>query len=217
MSTIEKYSFGIGDRFTRQGKAQLKAIIEANRLGFPVVPVWNKSNREHQIVKTLPADTWSEAEESTEGLGYSGNWYVDADHINLGSVDAYIEYSNFFTLDVADYIGKQADEQEAEELRNKFEPFLGDLRIPGIDESFPITDALLNEVVSKFCHAISEAAKIYKRIKEVRGADDFITEVSMDEVEQAQSPVELFFILMMIRHYGIPAQTIAPKFTGRFN
>jgi hypothetical protein len=29
--------------------------------------------------------------------------------------------------------------------------------------------------------------------------------------------VELFFILMMIQQYGIPAQTIAPKFTGRFN
>ena len=199
MRTIEKYSFGIGDRFTRQGKAQLKAIIEANKRGFPVVPVWNKSNREHQIVKTLPADTWREAEEATEALGYSGNWYVDADHINLGSVDATIEHSNFFTLDVADYIGKQAEEQEAEELRNKFEPFLGDLRIPGIDASFPITDALLNEVVSKFCSAISEAAKIYRRIKAIRGADDFITEVSMDEVEQAQTPVELFFILMMIQ------------------
>jgi hypothetical protein len=39
----------------------------------------------------------------------------------------------------------------------------------------------------------------------------------MDEVEDPQTPVELFFILHMISHYGIPAQTIAPKFTGRFN
>jgi len=39
----------------------------------------------------------------------------------------------------------------------------------------------------------------------------------MDEVEDAQTPIELFFILMMIRHFEIPAQTIAPKFTGRFN
>jgi hypothetical protein len=39
----------------------------------------------------------------------------------------------------------------------------------------------------------------------------------MDEVDAAQSPVELFFILLMIKQYGIPAQTIAPKFTGRFN
>jgi hypothetical protein len=217
MKIIEKYSFGIGDRFTMQGKAQLTAIMEANKLGFPVVPVWNKSNREHQIVKTVPADTWKEAVEATFSLGYTGNWYVDADHINLGSVDAYIKNSNFFTLDVADYIGKPAEEKEAAELLKKLQPFVGELEIPGIGESFHITEALLNDVVSKFCKAISEASKIYRRVKEVRGSDDFITEVSMDEVEQAQSPVELFFILAMISHYGIPAQTIAPKFTGRFN
>jgi tagaturonate epimerase len=39
----------------------------------------------------------------------------------------------------------------------------------------------------------------------------------MDEVSEAQSPVELFFILGAIAAEGIPAQTIAPKFTGRFN
>ena len=45
---LEKYSFGIGDRFAHQGKAQLKALIKAKEVGVPVVPVWNKSYREHQ-------------------------------------------------------------------------------------------------------------------------------------------------------------------------
>ena len=39
----------------------------------------------------------------------------------------------------------------------------------------------------------------------------------MDEVEMPQTPAELFFILKMIAEQGIPVQTIAPKFTGRFN
>ncbi|VAW24694.1 Predicted D-tagaturonate epimerase [hydrothermal vent metagenome] len=39
----------------------------------------------------------------------------------------------------------------------------------------------------------------------------------MDEVEAPQTPVDMFFILKMIAGQGIPAQTIAPKFTGRFN
>jgi hypothetical protein len=39
----------------------------------------------------------------------------------------------------------------------------------------------------------------------------------MDEVEEAQSPVEMFFILSALAQHGVPAQTIAPKFTGRFN
>ena len=39
----------------------------------------------------------------------------------------------------------------------------------------------------------------------------------MDEVESPQTPVDLFFILKMLADKGVPAQTIAPKFTGRFN
>ena len=39
----------------------------------------------------------------------------------------------------------------------------------------------------------------------------------MDEVESPQTPIDMFFILKMISDEKIPAQTIAPKFTGRFN
>ena len=39
----------------------------------------------------------------------------------------------------------------------------------------------------------------------------------MDEVPDPQTPVELFFILRMLASENIPVQTIAPKFSGRFN
>ena len=39
----------------------------------------------------------------------------------------------------------------------------------------------------------------------------------MDETDTPQTPGELLIILAMIADEGIPAQTIAPKFTGRFN
>jgi len=39
----------------------------------------------------------------------------------------------------------------------------------------------------------------------------------MDEVESPQTPIDLLFILKMLADKGVPAQTIAPKFTGRFN
>ena len=217
MKFIEKYSFGIGDRFTKQGKAQLEAILLANKENIPIVPVWNKSNREHQIVKTKPADTWKEASEAVSALNYTGNWYVDADHINLTNVDPFIHSSNFFTLDVADYIGldKYPDEQAA--MVENLSGFQGELTIPGIDESFAISQDLIRGIVQRFYPAVKEAALIYNRIKNERGNTDFVAEVSMDEVEEAQSPVQLFFILLMIDHFEIPAQTIAPKFTGRFN
>jgi hypothetical protein len=64
---------------------------------------------------------------------------------------------------------------------------------------------------------VQEAGKIYRYIEKAKGADNFVAEVSMDEVNDAQSPVEMFFILSAIATEKIPAQTIAPKFTGRFN
>ena len=43
---LGKYSFGIGDRFAHQGKAQLAGLLKAKEQGVDIVPVWNKSHRE---------------------------------------------------------------------------------------------------------------------------------------------------------------------------
>jgi len=68
---ISKYSFGIGDRFGHQGKAQLSALNKVRKAGINVVPVWNKSNREHGIVGTSPEDVRAEADASVKSLATS--------------------------------------------------------------------------------------------------------------------------------------------------
>lgn len=214
---LEKYSFGIGDRFAHQGEAQLNAIIKAKEVGVDIVPVWNKSNREHQIIHSSPVDTKNEADASVRRLQWEDSYYVDADHINLQTVDAFIDHSNFFTLDVADYIGSEVSETEINEFLHLANSYSGDLSIPGISDPFSVTQENLISIAKNFLGAIREAAAIYKHIELKKGIENFIAEVSMDEVENPQTPVEMFFILMMIKQYGIPAQTIAPKFTGRFN
>jgi hypothetical protein len=214
---LEKYSFGVGDRFGCQGKAQLKAVMMAQEKGINIIPVWNKSNREHTTIGTEPADTRHEADTAVKELAWDKSYHVDADHINLSNVDKYIEYSDFFTIDVADYIGKPADQSEKDTFLKNNAQFLGKLEIPGIDVAFEITDVMLNDIADKYLYAVINAQKIYNHIKKNKGNDGFIAEVSMDEVEQPQTPIELFFILSACAQYGIPAQTIAPKFTGRFN
>ena len=116
---LEKHSIGIGDRFGRQGKAQLNAIIKAKQNGVDIAPVWNKSYREHSIVGTNPADVRAKADAAVKALGWAGSYYVDADHINLSNVDSFIEPSNFFTLDVADYIGKETQQSSARSPRSQ--------------------------------------------------------------------------------------------------
>lgn len=218
MKTLGKYSFGIGDRFSHEGKAQLSALIEgAGKFPFEFVPVWNKSNREHQIIGTEPSDTRREADEAVKALGYRKSYFVDADHINMNNVDRFVDSSDFFTIDVADYIGKPADATSTAEFVKNNMKYSGTLRIPGIEEPFSVDRNLLEILAGKYLFAAQEAGRIYRHIADRKGADNFVTEVSMDEVDAPQTPIEIFFILSALAQEGIPAQTIAPKFTGRFN
>ncbi|MGD2094070.1 MAG: tagaturonate epimerase family protein, partial [Phycisphaerales bacterium] len=117
---LGKYSFGIGDRFCHQGKAQLAALIKAKEHGLNITPVWNKSNREHTIIGTNPSDTRQEADNAIAAAGWNEPYFVDADHIGLNNVDGFIESSDFFTLDVADYIGQTIDETEIDSFVQKY-------------------------------------------------------------------------------------------------
>ena len=213
---IEKYSFGTGDRFGKQGSAQLAAIQKINEDGFHVVPVWNKSNREHGYVNTKQADVLAEARQAIHDNEWKGNFYVDADHIGLGNVDSFLEYSNFFTIDVAHHIGKACLPGDRQDFIARYATYLGPFHIPGIDEMFEVTDSLLGTIADKYLTAIQEVKVIYEYIAERKGAENFIPEVSMDECDIAQTPLELFFILAEIHHKGVAIQTIAPKFTGLF-
>ena len=70
---------------------------------------------------------------------------------------------------------------------------------------------------NKYLLAVQQAGAIYRHIRGERAGRDFITEVSMDETDSPQTPPELLVILAAIADEKIPIQTIAPKFTGRFN
>ena len=179
---IPKYSFGIGDRFNHEGVNLLKALIEAEkRFGVRFAPVWNKSNREHAIVGTEPQATRAAADAAVRALGYADAYFCDADHINLSNVDRFVDACDFFTIDVADFIGKSGS------------------------------------VADRYLPAVREAGRIYRHIAERKGADNFVTEVSMDEVAVAQTPDEIGYILTELAKEKVPLQTFAPKFTGRFN
>ena len=80
----------MGDRFAHQAKAQLRACVLAANQGVEIVPVWNKSNREHIIIGSEPASVRAAADAAVRELGWKSTWHVDADHIRLETVDRFI-------------------------------------------------------------------------------------------------------------------------------
>jgi len=214
---LEKYSFGMGDRFAHQASAQLRACTQIVALGIDVTPVWNKSHREHAIVGSGPASVRTAAEEAIRKLNWTGPFYIDADHIRPETVDAFVASSDFYTLDVAEAIGQPARSDEIEALIARHPELIGTTSIPNIEAPFVTTRGDIERIAAKYLKAVQEASALYQHIASGKGTGNFITEVSMDETDAPQTPVELLVILAAIADEGIPAQTIAPKFTGRFN
>jgi hypothetical protein len=214
---LPKYSIGVGDRFAHQAKAQLAACMLAADAGVEVIPVWNKSNREHTIIGSEPVDTRLAADAAVKELGWTKPYFLDADHINLKTVHRFLDPCDFFTLDVADLIGQPAKPEDVAAFIAGHHELMGKVMIPGIAEPFTIDKDIVQSVADRFLMAVKHAGEIYRLLLDYKGAGRFVPEISMDETDYPQTPVELLIILAMIADEKIPIQTIAPKFTGRFN
>jgi tagaturonate epimerase len=217
MLQLARYSIGTGDRFAHQAKAQLQACAQITKDGFPVVPVWNKSNREHSFIGSEPASVFAAAQAAVKALDWKHSWHVDADHIRLETVDRFLPHSDFFTIDVADSIGRAPEPGQVDAFIDRHPELVGTVAIPGTTEPIRTTRDEIARYATRFLQAVAEAGRIYRHIEAKKGAGNFIAEVSMDETDEPQTPPALAVILAALADEKVPVQTIAPKFTGRFN
>ncbi len=218
MLSLEKFSLGVGDRFAQQARAQLRAFQLLAADGIEVVPVWNKSNREHTFIGSEPPSVRAAAGAAVTALGWTRGWHVDADHIRLNTVDRFLGSSDFFTLDVADSIGKPAASEALKAFLDRHPELVGRQTIPGLEAPFTTDHADLKRIAAKYLLAVQDAGAIFRHIVLKKGgAGAFIAEVSMDETDEPQTPAELLVILAALADEGVRVQTLAPKFTGRFN
>ncbi len=214
---LEKLSLGVGDRFGHQAGAQLRACMMAAQAGAAVIPVWNKSDREHRIIGSEPSAVRAAADRAVRELGWQRPYHVDADHITLRTVDRFIPACDFYTIDVAGAIGQPAGAADLDAFLARHAELAGRVAVAGIDGGLEIPPGSLQEIARRYLYAVREAGRIYRHIEEHRDGAAFIPEISMDETDAPQTPAELLIILAAIADEGIPIQTIAPKFTGRFN
>jgi hypothetical protein len=214
---LPKYTIGVGDRFALQGKAQLQACVLALKSGVEIVPVWNKSNREHLIVESDPSETRRAADAAVAELKWSHGYFLDADHIGLKTVDRFIVPCDFFTIDVADKIGSPAEASDIRAFADRHPELMVEIILESSGARLKASREVLENVARKYLAAVQEAGKIYRDITERKGAGQFVPEISTDETDSPQTPLELLIILAAIADEKVPIQTIAPKFTGRFN
>ncbi|MDX1619266.1 MAG: tagaturonate epimerase family protein [Balneolaceae bacterium] len=214
---LSKYSFGIGDRFARQGRAQLDAILEARKEGVLITPVWNKSFREHHIIGSSPKETREEADRAVKEAEWDQAYFVDADHIGMSNVDHFLDFSDYFTIDVADHIGSPVQDEDVERFVRENEELTGTLHIEGFSQPSVIKPDEIRESAAKFLAAVAEVEKVYRYILKHKKRYKIAIEISMDEVEQPQSPSELLLILKMLADRDVHPNTIAVKFCGQFN
>ena len=218
MELLDRFTFGVGDRFAHQAAAQLRAFQMLAEQGVAVTPVWNKSKREHSFIGSEPQSVYDAAATAVNELGWSGRWHVDADHIGLPTVEPFLPCSDFFTIDVADSIGKPADANDVSAFVERHPELQGEVTVAGISEPLRLDREQLEQTVGQYLLACREAGEIYRYIAEKKGGElEFAAEVSMDETDDPQTPPELLVILAMLADEKVRVQTIAPKFTGRFN
>ena len=217
MIKLAKYSIGVGDRFGHQARAQIRAVQALKNQGVTVVPVWNKSFREHTLIGTHPADTRSAADAAVVAEKWTSGYFLDADHISLKNVESFIPTSDFFTLDVADFIGQPVPDADCEAFAQRHAGLAGRLVVSGIRAPLEIERATLVAIATKYLAAIRAAGNLYRHIVAAKKSAPFVTEVSMDETTTPQTPIELLVILAGLAEENIPLQTIAPKFTGEFH
>lgn len=216
MPTLPRFSFGVGDRFAHEAEAQLAAFEQLAAAGVIVAPVWNKSHREHSFIGSTPASVREAAAAAVAATGWAHPWFVDADHIRLETVAGYLASSDFFTIDVADSIGQPAADDEVRAFAARHPELGKPLSIPGITKVFRLSEESTAKIAAKYLRACRQAGEIYRQIVADKG-ENVVIEVSMDETDEPQTPPELLVILTLLAEEKISLQTIAPKFTGRFN
>jgi hypothetical protein len=143
MLLLPRLSFGVGDRFAHQAAPQLEAFERLATEGVVVAPVWNKSHREHSFVGSRPESVRAAAADAVAARRWPHPWFVDADHVRLETVDGYLDTADFFTIDVAESIGRPATAADVAAFAAGHPELAAPVVVPGLAEPLDLdADAL---------------------------------------------------------------------------
>jgi len=148
--TLGKYSVGIGTGLRSKAKRSC-SLLAGFAKRVEVIPVWNKSNREHTIIGSEPSSVRQAADAPVKRcIGKSR--ILRCRHITLQTVERFLAPCDFYTIDVADSIGQSSSATSIESFVNDTRT-AGCVQLEGVHEVFETTPERLKQTAQKFLAA----------------------------------------------------------------
>ncbi|MEQ8836328.1 MAG: tagaturonate epimerase family protein, partial [Lacipirellulaceae bacterium] len=219
-------SFGFGDRI---GLATPGHVAAMRAAGGSIAPMFaQQSIREMARTNRTPEGVMSDALQAAASAGWDKPQGSDADHLKTPEdVDRTAAVGfKFFTIDPSDHVDQQADDYDAQAVKEKFAAIADSVTWLGGYEGKEVTlpsgtkltfdQQSLQRAGVKYGKALEEAIKLADYIKSVQEAAgrDYEIELSVDETEQPTTLVEHWIIAEQCLTRGVKLVSLAPRFIG---
>jgi len=215
-----KPSFGTGDRLGIATPAHLQAFQDKDI--FPVLAqqsVREMSRTERNWQKVLDDTIWGCFEE-----GYEGLFGADADHVkNIKELKEAADCGfTMFTLDPSDFISKDIEELNEQELNQLYNKIPKNKEIENIylnkkyrisEQELIFDEESLRKIILTYSEALNHVVKCYEFLKDYK-KERFDLEISVDETPTVTSPLAHLFIVLELKRRGVDFQNIALHFLG---
>jgi len=213
-------SFGTGDRLGIATPAHIQAFKDKDI--FPVLAqqsVREMARTERNWQKVLDDAIWGCFES-----GYIGPFGADADHVK--DIKELKEAADcgftMFTLDPSDFISKdieELNEQELNQLYNKI-PKNKEIENLYLNKKFKVgeqelifDEKSLRQIILIYSEALNHVVECYEFLKDYK-KKKFDLEISVDETPTVTSPLAHLFIVLELQRRGVDFQNLALHFLG---
>ncbi|MGB6606600.1 MAG: tagaturonate epimerase family protein, partial [Atribacterota bacterium] len=189
---------------------------------FPILAqqsVREMARTERNWQKVLDDTIWGCFEE-----GYEGLFGADADHVK--KIKELKEAADcgftMFTLDPSDFISKDIEELNEQELNQLYNKIPKNKEIENIylnkkyrisEQELIFDEESLRKIILTYSEALNHVVKCYEFLKDYK-KERFDLEISVDETPTVTSPLAHLFIVLELKRRGVDFQNIALHFLG---
>ena len=215
-----KPSFGTGDRLGIATPAHLQAFQGKDI--FPILAqqsVREMARTERNWQKVLDDTIWGCFE-----AGYIGPFGADADHVK--EIKELKEAADcgftMFTLDPSDFISKDVEELNVQELNQLYDKIPKNKEIEKLylnkkfkvgEQELIFDEKSLRQIIITYFKALNHVVECYEFLKDYK-KEKFDLEISVDETPTVTSPLAHLFIVLELQRRGVDFQNLALHFLG---